>query len=236
MMIPDTTGEPGAAKKVDGDVVGIMLNGVILDVHEETWAYDLCNGHSDTKHQYHYHIPPICYLKTMGVPVPDSDSWWMNDAGDAVRSYDTMHEQFPATGSSPVVGWARDGFPIYAVYGPDGNLQRSQVYGGDLDECNGKSTNGSYAYYLTAEPPFVPTCLKGEVGPFAYAPTTKACPKGGISNTVKTADGAPADGAPADGAPAPAPAPTPDTSGAFGSLPYFSALLAIAAATVASFV
>lgn len=184
MMIPQ---EPslGDATKITDDVVGIMTNGVLLDSHEQTWSYDMCNGHSDTKHQYHYHIPPICYLESMGVSVPESASWWINDEGTAVRPYEDMSAQFPPTGSSPVVGFARDGHPIKALYDSSGALQRSAPFDGDLDECNGKEDGDGYAYYITAEPPFVPTCLRGNVGSFTSVPTDKVCPKDGIKNTIE---------------------------------------------------
>ena len=181
MMIPQDPGTPGDANKITDDVVGIMTNGVLLDSHSQTWSYDMCNGHSDTKRQYHYHIPPICYLKSMGVATPNAPNWWINDAGNEVRAYAEMTDQFPQTASaSPVVGFARDGFPIYALYDAAGNIQRSA----DLDECNGKTDNNSYGYYITAEPPFVPTCLKGNVGSIAYATTTIACPSDGITNVI----------------------------------------------------
>lgn len=187
MMIPQDPGTPGEASDITDDVVGIMTNGVLLDSHSQTWSYDICNGHSDKKDQYHYHIPPICYLKSMKVPVPESEKWWMD--GTEVRAYDNMHEQFPATGSSPVVGFARDGFPIKALYGPDGKLVRSALFGGDLDECNGMGEGAAYAYYISAEPPFVPTCFKGkQIGKFSHDSSGKTCPTDGIVNKIAGAE------------------------------------------------
>ncbi len=170
------------------DVVGIMLNGVILDSHKQTWSYDMCNGHSDDKHQYHYHIPPICYLESMGVDFADSANWWTNDDGDQVRKFSEMANQFPVTASpSPVVGWALDGYPIYALYDDTGALQRSKAFGGSLDECNGKmDSDGNYGYYLAADPPFAPACLKGaKIGTFGYSTYNKVCPTAGIMNTIQ---------------------------------------------------
>lgn len=244
-MIPQEPGTPGEAAEITDDFVGVMTNGVLLDSHSQTWAYDMCNGHSDKKHHYHYHIPPICYLKSLGVPAPTSDKWWINDAGTEVRAYGDMYKQFPSTGTSPVVGFARDGFPIYALYGPeaDSPLVRSALYGGDLDECNGKGEGADYAYYITAEPPFVPTCLKGTVGTLSFVTSDKKCPAGGIKNTisgVKTyaagpipADSEPAGGGDSDGddgdSDPPAPAPAPG-SPAFAKVPFFGALASVALA------
>lgn len=54
MMIPSEPGSPGKVTALNDEVVGIMANGVLLDAHKQTWSYDICNGHSDKKHQYHY--------------------------------------------------------------------------------------------------------------------------------------------------------------------------------------
>jgi len=176
---------PGEAKPCPNEVVGILTNGVLLDSHQQTWSYDDCNGHSDKKGQYHYHIPAKCLVESLGI-ADIEESWWVNDAATGVRAYDAMHEEFPATSfPSPVVGFAADGFPIYALYDDNGDLQRSQDYGGSLDECNGKpDSQGNYGYYITADPPFAPPCLRGEMGRFTYSRTSKLCPAEGIRNTV----------------------------------------------------
>jgi len=189
MSIPASPGAPGARKEINGDVVGILSNGVLLDSHKQTWAYDVCNGHADTKGQYHYHIPPACFLKNMGMEFADSNIWWINDKGTAVRQYIDMANQFSKTGTpSPVIGWAIDGHPIYALYDEDGNLQKSKDFGGTVDECNGKvDSEGKYGYFITPDPPFAPPCLKGEnVGYFTHHKTNRECPAGGIKNTITT--------------------------------------------------
>lgn len=232
-MIPQDPGTPGEASPIEDDVVGVMTNGVLLDSHAQTWNYDTCNGHSDRNNQYHYHIPPICYLKSMGVPAPESDKWWIDEATSEVRLYADMHKQFPAKGSSPVVGFARDGFPIYALYGPeaDSPLVRSKLYGGDLDECNGMGEGEDYAYYITAEPPFVPECLRGTIGTIAYSKTDKQCPAGGIVNVIEGVKAVEADKTEVPVAPTPEPpSPTPDSPGAtFAETPMLGALVSVVA-------
>ncbi|KAG7338130.1 YHYH domain containing protein [Nitzschia inconspicua] len=99
-------------------------------------------------------------------------------------------DQFESTANpSPVIGFAGDGFPIYGLYDKNGNLQRSQEFGGELDECNGKMDDtGKYAYFITPDPPFSPSCLGGvQGGTFSYFSSTTTCPTDGISNTVLTA-------------------------------------------------
>lgn len=184
--IPKDPLMPGEPKSVGGDVVGIMSNGVLLDSHKQTWAYDSCNGHSDTKGQYHYHIPSVCFMKSFGLEFAESESWWINDNMTQVRPYEEMGVQFPVKGTpSPVVGFALDGFPIYGLYDEAGDLQHGADYGGTVDECNGKiDSDGKYGYYITVDPPFAPSCLKGEIGRFVYRSTNIACPSEGISNKI----------------------------------------------------
>jgi len=200
MTIPMNPGEPGEATYLSSndDVVGILSNGVLLDSHEATWAYDSCNGHSDSNHQYHYHIPPQCLLQAMGVTTPDNTEWWIDYQNPttaiarstggikSIRDYSEMAAQWPANASaSPVIGFARDGYPIFGPYDENEDLQRGMDYGGDLDECNGKMNSaGSYGYYLTVDPPFAPPCLRGERGLFTSLSSNKMCPMDGIANTI----------------------------------------------------
>lgn len=185
MKIPVNPGTPSEPTYFHGeDVIGLLSNGVVLDSHQPTWAYDSCVGHSDGKHQYHYHIPPFCLLDAMGLSVPSTPDWWINDEGTEVRAYADMVTQFlTSSGSSPVIGFARDGFPIFGPYDDEGTLVTST----GLDECNGKIDGlGNYGYYLSVDPPFAPTCLRGKRGVFSYIVTNEVCPVEGITNTFVT--------------------------------------------------
>ena len=46
---------------------------------------------------------------------------------------------------------------------------------------------------MTSEPPFVPTCLRGTIGSFSYAPTEIACPSDGITTSVSGVRSTPGD-------------------------------------------
>ena len=87
-----------------------------------------------------------------------------------------------------LIGWAIDGFGIYASLGEntlqssyqlkkgarsrneptgnyDGSYDKDYEYvanSGDLDECNGTELGGQYAYVLSDSFPFVPRCWVGE--------------------------------------------------------------------------
>ena len=68
------------------------------DVFQEgwTWLFDNCGGHGDTYGHYHYHAPPLCLLKSLGLPVPKNSSWWKFEGEKA----------WPKSGPEVQVGWA----------------------------------------------------------------------------------------------------------------------------------
>ena len=95
------------------------------------------------------------------------------------------------TGSDLIhIGYAGDGFPIYysqsgayesSYYLKSGTRDNTEIGGtydgtytqdfgfdsarGDLDECNGANVEGSYAYFVTDEFPYIGRCFNGEVDP-----------------------------------------------------------------------
>ncbi|CAE7736768.1 unnamed protein product [Symbiodinium sp. CCMP2456] len=145
-------GAPQSPKALGG-VVGIALNSVLF-VHEHpgegmTWVIDNCGGHGDTFGHYHYHAPPICLLRSLGVPVPEA-AWWK--AGGA--------EQWASHGPEVQIGWALDGAPIMAPFKAGVQVKKEM-----LDECHGAVDNvtGEYKYYTVLAPPFMPPCLRGKV-------------------------------------------------------------------------
>ena len=128
------------------------------------FAVDSHNAHAQPDGTYHYHGSPIALFE------------------DDVSQ------------SSPVIGFAADGFPIYGTYFNDeGNIRAvtssyrlksgSRANGsgdpggsydgsfiddyeyveglGDLDECNGMTLDGGYAYYITVSYPYVLSCFSG---------------------------------------------------------------------------
>jgi hypothetical protein len=69
---------------------------------------------------------------------------------------------------------------------PDGVYVSDWVFDetiGDLDECNGTTIDGQYAYLITDEYPFVSRCLNGEV-------TGGGAPGGGGPGAPPGAEGA----------------------------------------------
>ncbi|CAE7773394.1 ttn-1 [Symbiodinium necroappetens] len=146
-------GAPQSPKALGG-VVGIALNSVLF-VHEHpgegmTWVIDNCGGHGDTFGHYHYHAPPICLLRSLGVPVPKQGAWWKSGGA----------EHWASHGPEVQIGWALDGAPIMAPFKAGVQVKKEM-----LDECHGAvdPVTGEYKYYTVLAPPFMPPCLRGEV-------------------------------------------------------------------------
>ncbi|KAJ1455045.1 YHYH protein-domain-containing protein [Pelagophyceae sp. CCMP2097] len=164
---------PTSATLEYGDPIGFAVNGVpifgahrYLDKATLEMTFDSCGGHGDRAHRYHYHSAPVCLLRLMGATVPSSLEYLYADG-----------PWWPARGSSPLLGIAIDGFPIYGPYGADGALKRRA----SLDECN--FDNETLSYHFAADAPFAPQCVRGEVRG-ADACVTKAlaarCPMQGV--------------------------------------------------------
>ncbi|NOD47146.1 MULTISPECIES: YHYH protein [unclassified Ruegeria] len=171
---------------------GVSLNGIAFDPlaaefwHGDPnsgWSYNALVGsiflgldanyaHVQPNGKYHYHGVPTGLIELL---------------------------EWSASEHSPLVGYAADGFPIYAMTGAvdgketemkssyrlkpgnspggrepngryDGTFNEDYEYvegQGHLDQCNGTVTvsaeypNGTYAYFLTQDYPFVPRCFMG---------------------------------------------------------------------------
>jgi len=179
---------PAACFDVGNEQLGQERIGCGMDQIAHPWRYDPMspyngfgtdehNAHTQPDGTYHYHGNPMALFE--------------QDCGIL-------------TLTSPVIGFAADGFPIYgscfeengiakkalssyrlksgariAVTGYqtpqagiglinsdnyDGQFRGDYEYVeglGDLDECNGKSVDGQYGYYVTNTYPWVMACFKG---------------------------------------------------------------------------
>eukprot|EP00475_Leptophrys_vorax_P018776 TRINITY_DN2563_c0_g1_i1.p1 TRINITY_DN2563_c0_g1~~TRINITY_DN2563_c0_g1_i1.p1 ORF type:complete len:400 (-),score=75.96 TRINITY_DN2563_c0_g1_i1:35-1234(-) len=97
---------------------------------------DVCGGHPGPMGtSYHYHKLP-----------PQGRSW------DAI-CFANITQGVP----SGILGVAVDGFPIYGPFDENG----TELTPADLDECNGRTYNGSYRYIMTRDFPYGPGCLWG---------------------------------------------------------------------------
>jgi len=143
-------------------IMGIAVNGVPFvsehihnngNVEETSVVFDDCGGHMRMANNgYHYHLPPACLIRSLGGDAPAVN--WIHQ----MKNWPEL-----TADPSPLIGYALDGHPIYGPNGEDGSLMvPTHVDGSILDECNGMIGNdGSYRYYITTLPPFVPACLRG---------------------------------------------------------------------------
>ena len=124
-----------------------------LAAYYEIETLDSCYGHSDPFLQYHYHLTPEC----------------IDGAADGSACL--------------LLGYMDDGFQVFGqcgsyntcwrqVEGTTGDNMRDFYYdqaafdAGEcsLDECGGKTVNGTYAYYTAPDFPYVPICRMGTKG------------------------------------------------------------------------
>jgi len=135
-------------------------------------------------HQYHYHTAPICLLSKLNIPIPNATS---------LKYMLSSHPlpYWPATSSapSPIIGWAMDGYPIKGPYDDDNKI----IVRSNLDSCGGAidPSTGEYTYYMTAEPPYFPSCFRAPPGSLVERPyvasdysTVSACPRAGYNLTL----------------------------------------------------
>jgi len=122
VLIPVTPVLAEAPGAISGDV-GIAINGVVLaapapvaDIlsHYTIAAFDDCGGHVNPNAGYHYHASTDC-----NSPAEQAD------------------------GHAPLMGYAMDGYAIYAHLDADGNEHT------DLDECRG-ATDDTRGYHYHA--------------------------------------------------------------------------------------
>lgn len=130
------TGDPPSATQSMGGMPG--GGGAIPSI-------DPCGGHIDPFGYYHLHFAPQ----------------EMNNVFDAFNITEVTCTNFTQS-STALVGFAKDGYPIYASQDSDGTLPA------DLDACNGhfgptpEFPNGIYHYHASStEAPNVPPCLVG---------------------------------------------------------------------------
>lgn len=132
-MLPTVATNPGC---VSLGAIGVTLNGVVMynaaDARGNDAAaheiVDVYGGHPAMT-DYHYHFIP--------------------ERLDASRLAD---------GHSGIIGYIRDGYPIYGYHGIGGAELRNT----DLDECHGHSHGTlGYHYHATLEYPYTIGCYRG---------------------------------------------------------------------------
>lgn len=147
---------------------GIALDGVLvytgtLNIGEDALSMggphggveqiDRCGGtlSAESDARYHYRAMPTCVL---GVNTQNTEAMRRTYVADVHELLDFFEDYR----GRHILGYALDGYPIYSPLTDRGLLQ------GDLDNCNGKAVNGTYAYYSTPWFPYMVGCF----GPGVY--------------------------------------------------------------------
>ena len=154
-LIPATPKLASSNNDIDTiELVGVSLDGVPIngdppsvanpgrEVAGNIPSLDPCGGHHDPAGYYHWHF------------IPES----MNQVLDANGITDVSCTLIEQVTDTKLIGFAKDGFPIYAyAVEPD-----------DLDDCGGRTAettefpDGTYHYVASnTDAPNVPKCLKG---------------------------------------------------------------------------
>ncbi|PNW26537.1 YHYH protein [Formosa algae] len=154
-LIPATPKLASSNNDIDTiELVGVSLDGVPIngdppsvvnpgrEVAGNIPSLDPCGGHHDPAGYYHWHF------------IPES----MNQVLDANGITDVSCTLIEQVTDTKLIGFAKDGFPIYAyAVEPD-----------DLDDCGGRTAEttefpeGTYHYVASnTDAPNVPKCLKG---------------------------------------------------------------------------
>jgi hypothetical protein len=145
LSVPD---EIGDVDLVAVSVVGAPINGPppsVVDNQGNIPALDPCGGHVDPQGYYHWHLAS-----------PTADTILDAYAIDEIQCADVTQDD------TALVGFARDGYPIYGDADQDGAVPS------DLDACNGHTgatadfPDGVYHYHASSTvAPNLPTCIVG---------------------------------------------------------------------------
>jgi len=134
---------------------------------------DFNNAHVQPTGAYHYHGISELLIDASRTSEGDlvhigfaADGYLLYASSSAVYapSYELNTEVRSGTGCTLSLG--RNGGRDVTVEGtvPDGTYTSDWVYNGsgNLDECNGTTIHGEYAYVITESFPYIPRCLMGE--------------------------------------------------------------------------
>jgi len=134
-----------------------LSNGFRVDSH---------NAHTQPNGAYHYHGDPMALFSRTG----DVASPVVGFAADGFPIYGSFIKDGAA------IRQVQSSYQLKSGTRPSDNNQPGGSYdgsfrddyeyiagSGDLDECNGMSVNGQYAYYITDRFPYLMACFKGTV-------------------------------------------------------------------------
>lgn len=161
--------EPATAESVNCDSGEQYRIEALQEIYD--LGFDVNNAHVQPTGQYHYHGVSELLI---GAYATDEDLVHVGFAADGFLIYFSKSNAYEP--SFQLDSQARSGTECVAsgpgaksvdIDGsdPDGTYTSDWSYvdgSGDLDSCNGTTIDGTYAYLVTTEYPFVGRCLNGE--------------------------------------------------------------------------
>mmetsp|Transcript_21139 Transcript_21139/g.32419 ORF Transcript_21139/g.32419 Transcript_21139/m.32419 type:complete len:703 (+) Transcript_21139:32-2140(+) len=136
---------------------GFAVNGIPFIFEDDGRSFvDECSGSTDVARRYHYRGLPVCLLLDLG-----------GYAG-GINNNIWPEQNAP----SPLIGYARDGFPIFGPYDEYGDYA-------NVNDCGFNIS--TKRYHLTINTTI--SCLMGqEVGLYSGILSAQACPLAGVSS------------------------------------------------------
>lgn len=163
--------EPGTAETVSCDSGETYRIEALQDLYD--LGLDVNNAHVQPTGEYHYHGVSQLLVEAYA---DDADLVHIGFAADGHLIYYSKSGAYDPgytlsgearTGTGCVASGPAGGAEVgLAGTVPDGTYASDYVFdeaSGDLDACNGTTIDGTYAYLVTDEYPFVSRCLYGEV-------------------------------------------------------------------------
>ncbi|MEO0494038.1 MAG: YHYH protein [Actinomycetota bacterium] len=162
------TMEPGTAETATCDTTTYRIE-ALQDLYD--LGLDMNNAHVQPGGQYHYHGLSELMVDAFAT---DDDLVLVGFAADGHLMYVSKSAAYTSsyqlsaelrTGADCLIS-GPDG-TVIDLEGttPDGTYTSDWIYtegAGELDECNGTVIDGTYAYVITDEYPYIPRCMMGE--------------------------------------------------------------------------
>lgn len=160
-VIPTDLGSPDQVESVE--YIGLALDGVpingtppsVVGNNGNIPSLDRCGGHHDPAGYYHWHFIAAHMDATL-------DANGLLDVANNIQCTNKTQS------GTALVGYARDGYPIYSGQDQDGSTPNG------LDACNGHSSataeypDGIYHYHASTDVTNVPPCIKGKQSTKAF--------------------------------------------------------------------
>ena len=190
--------EPGTAESVSCASGETYRVEALQDIYN--LGLDFNNAHVQPTGEYHYHGASQLLADAYGLDddlvlvgfAADGYLMYYSKSGAYQSGYELVSAARTGTGCTASSALRAGGVEVDGT-SPDGTFTSDWFWSdeaGDLDSCNGVTIDGSYAYVITHEFPFISRCLNGDVGD-AGGPGAGGAPLEGAEGNAPGEGGAP---------------------------------------------